>query len=104
MPTQQPFPPSLACTDRAAPDPSGPGSVGASPVGEVHYVSRQPILDVRGRLHGYDLLFREFRETVFRGDRELASRTILDDSVLFGLERYTSGLPAFVECTAETLI
>ena len=104
MPTQQPFPPSLACTDRAAPDPSGPGSVGASPVGEVHYVSRQPILDVRGRLHGYDLIFREFRETVFRGDRELASRTILDDSVLFGLERYTSGLPAFVECTAETLI
>jgi len=70
----------------------------------VHYVARQPILDARGRLHGYDLLFREFRETVFRGDRELASRTILDDTVLFGLERYTNGLPAFVECTEETLI
>jgi EAL and modified HD-GYP domain-containing signal transduction protein len=49
------------------------------------------------------LLFRNGHEEAFRGDGDLASRTMLDNTLLFGLERLTCGLPAFVNCTTETL-
>jgi c-di-GMP phosphodiesterase len=71
--------------------------------GEVRYVARQPILDAHGRVHGYELLFRDGPEGIPQADGDLATRTILDDTVLFGLERYTNGLPGFVHCSAETL-
>ncbi len=31
-------------------------------------------------------------------------RTVLDDAVLFGIDRFTNGMPAFVTCSAESLI
>ena len=71
--------------------------------GGLRYVARQPILDRHGRVHGYELLFRAGREAAFRGDGDLATRTILDNAVIFGLERLTGGLPAFVNCTRESL-
>jgi EAL and modified HD-GYP domain-containing signal transduction protein len=71
--------------------------------GEMRYVARQPILDGQGRLHGYELLFRKSPEAISHGEGELATRTLLDDTVIFGLERFTNGLPAFVHCTAEAL-
>jgi EAL and modified HD-GYP domain-containing signal transduction protein len=71
--------------------------------GEMRYVARQPILDRLGRVHGYDLLFRSAPETLFRRDAELAVQTMLDNEVIFGLERLTNGLPAFITCTAEAL-
>jgi EAL and modified HD-GYP domain-containing signal transduction protein len=60
-------------------------------------------LDLRGRVHGYELLFRSGPEAVFRGDGDLATRTMLDNTVIFGLEKLTGGLPAFVNCTSESL-
>ncbi len=42
-------------------------------------------------------------EVAFRGDGETATRTMLDNAVMFGMERLTGGLPAFVNCTAKTL-
>jgi EAL and modified HD-GYP domain-containing signal transduction protein len=85
----------------------GPGTgtrtIAADNAGEVRYVARQPILDTLGRVHAYGLLFRDGSDSVFRGDGAIATRTILDDTVLFGLERYTNGLPAFISCSAETL-
>jgi EAL and modified HD-GYP domain-containing signal transduction protein len=69
----------------------------------LRYVARQPILDIRGKVHGYELLFRAGPETVFRGDGDAATRTMLDNTVIFGLELLTGGLPAFVNCTAEAL-
>jgi EAL and modified HD-GYP domain-containing signal transduction protein len=69
----------------------------------MRYVARQPILDLRGKLHGYELLFRNGPENAFSGDSDLASRTMLDNTVMFGLGKLTSGLPAFVNCTADTL-
>ena len=30
-----------------------------APAGGMRYVARQPILDLRGKVHGYELLFRE---------------------------------------------
>jgi EAL and modified HD-GYP domain-containing signal transduction protein len=69
----------------------------------VRYVARQPILDLRGRVHGYELLFRTGPVTYFSGDSNLATRTMVDNAVIFGLDRLTSGLPAFVNCTREAL-
>ncbi len=79
----------------------------ASPVPEsaagLRYVARQPIMDIRGRVHGYELLFRAGPEPAFRGDDNLATRTMLDNTVIFGLEKLTGGMPAFVNCTLESL-
>jgi EAL and modified HD-GYP domain-containing signal transduction protein len=75
----------------------------AEPVAGVRYVARQPILDLRGKVHGYELLFRDGPEAVFRGDGNVATRTMLDSTVLYGLGRLTAGLPAFVNCTEEAL-
>lgn len=68
------------------------------------YVARQPILDLRGRVHGYELLFRDGPQQLkFSGDGDLATRTILDNMTIFSLEKLTGGLPAFVNCTHEAL-
>ena len=70
----------------------------------VRYLARQPILDQHGRVRAYELLFRESgTRSTFTGDGEQASRTMLDNTLLFGLEQLTDGLPAFINCTAETL-
>jgi c-di-GMP-related signal transduction protein len=71
--------------------------------GGLRYVARQPIMDRHAHVHGYELLFRAGPEAVFRGDGDLATRTMLDNTVMFGLERLTGGLPAFVNCTVESL-
>lgn len=67
----------------------------------VRYMARQPILDLRGRLHGYELLFRDGPGVAFSGDGDLATRTMLDNSVIFGLEKLAGGVTAFVNCTRE---
>jgi EAL and modified HD-GYP domain-containing signal transduction protein len=69
----------------------------------MRYVARQPILDLRDRVYGYELLFRGGPEAAFRGDGNMASRTMLDNTVIFGVEKFTGGLPAFLNCTGETL-
>ncbi len=69
----------------------------------MRFVARQPILDLRGRVHGYELLSRSGPEAVFRGDGDAATRTMLDNTVIFGLDKFTGGLPAFVNCTEESL-
>jgi c-di-GMP-related signal transduction protein len=71
--------------------------------GGLRHMARQPILDLRGKVHAYELLFRDGLENAFRGDGEMASRTIVDNAVIFGLEDLTAGLPAFVNCTGELI-
>jgi len=70
---------------------------------ELRYVARQPILDLRGKVHGYELLFWNGREPIIRADSEIATRTMLDNTVVFGLEELANGLPAFVNCTPDSL-
>lgn len=77
--------------------------MGPAPANGLRYVARQPILDAQSRVHGYELLFRSGPEAVFRGDSELASRTMIDNTVLYGLETLTGGRTAFVNCTADIL-
>ena len=69
----------------------------------LRYVARQPILDLRARVHGYELLFRNGPDSGFSGDGNLATRTMIDNAVIFGMEKLTGGLPAFVNCTQEAL-
>jgi EAL and modified HD-GYP domain-containing signal transduction protein len=83
--------------------PAGVLGVGPNAGGEVRYVARQPILDMRSKVHGYELLFRNGPVAGFSGDLNDASRTMLDNAMLFGLKRLTRGLPAFVNCTTEIL-
>ena len=71
--------------------------------GGTRYVARQPILDPRGLVHGYELLFRSGPQAFFHGDGDLATRTMLDNAVMFGLAKLTGGLPAFLNCTTESL-
>ncbi|MGB7547631.1 MAG: EAL domain-containing protein [Terracidiphilus sp.] len=70
----------------------------------LRYMARQPILDLRGKLHAYELLYRNGLETAFRGDGEKATRMVLDNTVLFGMERLAGGVAAFVNCTAASLL
>ena len=78
-------------------------SAGPNFDGEVRYVARQPILNLQARVHAYELLFRNAAEPVSRRDCEVATQTMLDNAVIFGLDRFTNGLPAFVSCTEEAL-
>lgn len=73
------------------------------PETSTRYVARQPIMDLRGKVHAYELLFRNGPNAAFGGDGEEASRTMVDNTVLFGLARLTGGLPAFINCTANLL-
>ena len=67
-------------------------------------VARQPILDLHGKVYGYELLFRDGPRAVFRGDGDAATRTMIDNTLLFGLGRLTGNLPVFLNCTEEALI
>ena len=71
--------------------------------GEMRYVARQPIMNLRGHVHGYELLFRGAPEAVLSAGADMAARTMLDNAVIFGLDWLTNGLPAFVSCTVEAL-
>ncbi|MGA9072230.1 MAG: HDOD domain-containing protein [Terracidiphilus sp.] len=70
---------------------------------ELRSVARQPILDLHSRVHGYELLFWNGRKPVVRTDSDLATCTMLDNTVVFGLEELAHGLPAFVNCTVDSL-
>lgn len=69
----------------------------------LRFFARQPILDRRGNVVAYELLFRNGRDAGFRGDGDEATRTMLDNSVLFGAGGLTGGAPAFINCTQEAL-
>ncbi len=69
----------------------------------MRYVARQPILDLHGKVHGYELLFRDGPRAMFHGDGDTATRTMIDNAVLFGMGRLTGSIPAFVNCTEEAL-
>jgi len=66
------------------------------------YVARQPILDARGRVFGYELLYRGAPEdTACSVGSDLASARVITSAVLdLGLESLTAGRPAFLNVTA----
>jgi c-di-GMP-related signal transduction protein len=68
------------------------------------FVARQPILDGAQKVFGYELFFRNGVEDYFNADQELASRSTLDSTLLFGLNTLCDSRHAFVNCTREVLL
>jgi c-di-GMP-related signal transduction protein len=71
----------------------------------LRYVARQPILGADEQVFGYELLFRDGVEDYFRNpDAEDASRSVLDTSILLGLDVLCDGRHAFINCTRDILL
>ena len=70
----------------------------------LRYAARQPIFDRDEKVFGYELLFRDGLENAFSGNRDQASRAMLDRSLLVRLDVLCDGRRAFVNCTRDTLI
>jgi len=78
---------------------------GALPAPALRFVARQPILKADGKVFGYELLFRGGLENQFNGaDPEHASRSVLDSSLLMGLDVLCDGHLAFLNCTRGALL
>jgi EAL and modified HD-GYP domain-containing signal transduction protein len=64
-------------------------------------IARQPILDARGHVFGYELLYRATQtDTACTAEGDFASASVLTDAVLeVGLDTLTAGKPAFLNLT-----
>jgi EAL and modified HD-GYP domain-containing signal transduction protein len=67
------------------------------------FVARQPVFDRTQNVFGYEILFRNGVEDYFNADPELAARSTLDSSLLFGINMLCDNRRAFVNCTREVL-
>jgi hypothetical protein len=65
--------------------------------GVMRFVARQPILDLHCVVHGYELLFRGGLESVFSGDGDFATRTMLDNTVIFWAGKAHGGVAGVCE-------
>ncbi len=83
---------------------NGHASTLADAPGRLRYIARQPILNARGNLHGYELLYRSGPVAGFSGDGDTATRSVLDSTVIFGLDNLSGGRPVFVNCTRESVL
>jgi len=72
----------------------------------VHFLARQPILDLHGRVHAFRLLFRDRSESE---ENAPAGRSMIETAAFHKLDkpselkRLTGKLVAFVPCAAEAL-
>jgi EAL and modified HD-GYP domain-containing signal transduction protein len=67
------------------------------------FVARQPIFDREQNVFGYEILFRNGVEDFFNADPEMAARSTLDSSLLYGINTLCDNRRAFVNCTREVL-
>jgi c-di-GMP-related signal transduction protein len=70
----------------------------------MRFVARQPILDARRNIFGYELLFRSGWENCFRGESEEATRQMLDNCLTMGIDALSDHRVAFINCTREALV
>jgi c-di-GMP-related signal transduction protein len=69
------------------------------------FVARQPILTGEQKVFGYELLFRDGVENVFRSsDPEAAARSTLDSTLVMGFDVLCDGQKAFINCTRDLLL
>src|SRR5208337_4746066 len=61
------------------------------------------ILDRSQNVFGYEIFFRNGVEDYFNADPELAARSMVDSSLLFGINMLCDKRRAFVNCTREVL-
>jgi c-di-GMP-related signal transduction protein len=68
-------------------------------------VARQPIFDRQKRVHAYELLFRFGFENVFAcHDGDHASKAVIANAFLIGLQTLTQGRQVFINCTRDILV
>lgn len=70
--------------------------------GETRSITRHPMLNDQGQIQGYEIFSGVEPRDAMPDDGE-GVRTLIDDLVLFGHERLTRGLPAFIRCSVEAL-
>jgi c-di-GMP-related signal transduction protein len=70
------------------------------------FVARQPILDAKQQVFGYELLYRGLADATFcAAPSDLASANVLTDALLnLGLEKLTDGRKAFINMSRSLLI
>lgn len=69
-----------------------------------NFIARQPIFTPSEDVLGYEVLFRSGPENYFRGATGDVSAAVLDNFLLFGIERVTSGRLAFFNCSRDFLL
>lgn len=85
--------------------PTAVQTVAGSPKQVFRFVARQPILNREQQVFGYELLFRDGIENVFRAtDAEAAARSMLDSTLLMGFDVLCDGQRAFINCTRDLLL
>jgi EAL and modified HD-GYP domain-containing signal transduction protein len=75
----------------------------ASDAGNHRFVALQPIFDRRRKVFGYEALSRSKWENRFTGDPDTATRTMIDDWLIHGLDELTRGSRTFINCSFEAL-
>ncbi len=80
-------------------------SVSLDPRQSVH-IARQPVLDAKRHVHGYELLYRAHgADAAGTASNDLAAARVVTDAVLaIGLDALTSGAPAFLHLTRQLLL
>jgi c-di-GMP-related signal transduction protein len=69
------------------------------------FLARQPIFTTNRIVYGYELLFRSGPENSYTSTQpDFAAASSTDSLLLFGIERFTDGRRAFINCTREFLI
>jgi len=71
----------------------------------VHF-ARQPILDIRGSVFGFELLYRATAgaDTCTEPDDQATARVLIDALLSIGFDALTDGRPAFINFTTTTLL
>jgi len=76
-----------------------------TPAADSHrYFALQPIFTLERRTFGYEALYRTDWENHFSGDSNTATRTMIDNWLLYGFEDLTGGCRTFLNCTRESLL
>jgi c-di-GMP-related signal transduction protein len=68
------------------------------------FIARQPILDARRNVVGYELLSRSGWDNSFHGEAEFAAREMLDSCLVLGVDALAGTGRAFVNCTRAALV
>jgi EAL and modified HD-GYP domain-containing signal transduction protein len=93
----------VTSNDVSASAPMFPINADPAISGTTSFVGRQPIFDVQLQVFGYELLFRSGWENHFAGDSDTATRQMIDNILLRGVDTFVLGGKAFVNCTREAL-
>ena len=68
----------------------------------IRFIGKQPILDAKGAVFGYEMLFRSGAANEFSGNRQDATRDVIDHCLLLAPENTRELL--FINCTREVLM